>query len=157
MAGKTGLTLPLALIIALGLAPMAMAHGKAVQMGAVEDAAKVFGDGVKLVPLVTQGKDGSITWSRAIGKDGAKLGLVGVAKEETEHGYLAHATCLSPDNRVISVILLRVMEDEKTAVTNLTKTKGWWEPGVIAKPEGAAVILLKSVQKVKNAAVSIPK
>ena len=155
MVGQSGLKV-CALAAWLAWAGAAAAHGKAVAAGAMEDAAKAFGPGARLTQLDPAGKPGAIAWYYAAGKDGARVGLVGVAKEETEHGYLAQATCLDMEKKIIAVILLRAMADEQGALARLTQTPRWWEPGAVENPSGAALVLIKSVRKVKDAAAGVP-
>ncbi|MDH4184099.1 MAG: hypothetical protein OEV92_07755 [Nitrospinota bacterium] len=128
-----------------------MAHGKALTLGKVEDAALALGAGARLEPMKTETATGQISWLTAMGAGGETLGFVGVARENTDHGYLAQATALDMEGKIVTVIVLRVMEDEKRLVGALVRNDGWWRGESGARPEGAALALLRSVGKVAAA------
>ncbi|MDH5509067.1 MAG: hypothetical protein OEZ32_01805, partial [Nitrospinota bacterium] len=121
----------------------------------MEDPALVYGEGVKLIAFKSGGQIKGLGWLLAVAADGKKAGLVGVAREETSHGRLVQATCMDLKKNIISVVVLRVMEDEKADVDALALIPDWWKDGAPVKPVGAALVLLKSVMKVKLAATEV--
>ncbi|MDH5638257.1 MAG: hypothetical protein OEZ04_07185 [Nitrospinota bacterium] len=155
MGIKAKLTVGFLLLSMILWAGGAMAHGSVVTLKGMEDPAKVYGEGVKLIAFQSGGHIKGLGWLLAMDSDGKKTGLVGVAREETHHGRLVQATCMDLEKNIIAVVVMRVMEDEQKDVEAMTRVPQWWKKGATVKPVGAAVVLLKSVMKVKSAATEV--
>ena len=150
MVYKSSLTVLLfASLLAAGT--YALAHGDPVKVGDVSEAALIYGNGAQLVPLKIVG-DGNTTiaWMKAVGKDGSVDGFAGVINESTGHGRISQATCLDLEGNILGVVVLKVMGDEREIVKKLIGQPVWWEAGLNQSLEGAAMVLLKSVYKVKS-------
>ncbi|MDH5756922.1 MAG: hypothetical protein OEZ55_09670 [Nitrospinota bacterium] len=151
MAGKGKIALFLIMAHVLFYTGWAMAHGSVVTLKGMEDPARVYGDGVKLIAFQGGGNIKGLGWLLAVTPDGKKAGLVGVAREETHHGRLVQATCMDLERNIIEVVVLRVMEDEKKEVDALIELPEWWKIAPAQKLSGAALVLRNSVMKVQAA------
>jgi len=145
------------LILTSGLAA---AHGTALTMAQPKDLLMLYPNGAKLEPAkmpVAKNnpyKEGAgvMKWMKVVSENGGEVGLVGMEKVSTHHGHLVQASCFDAKGKLMSVRVMRVMEDEAASIKKKTSAKDWWLNFTVPeKGTDAWSALLRSVARTKAA------